>query len=57
MRPDSSGVIFVRYGCWDCEFGGDSLNGVGLASQHAEANPEHEVWAEQVTSMTWNEDG
>ena len=54
MKADSSWVSVVRCGCEDCDFGGEMKNGVGLAAQHAEANPGHSVWAEQVTNMRWN---
>lgn len=54
MKPETSGVVDVNYGCHDCEFGGNGRNGVGLAAQHAEANPTHSVWAEQIMSMEWN---
>ncbi|SEW09970.1 hypothetical protein SAMN04487945_1441 [Halobacterium jilantaiense] len=54
MKPDSSGVIKGVYGCDDCEFGGEAGNAVGIAAQHAEANPSHGVWAEQVTAMEWS---
>jgi hypothetical protein len=53
MKPDSSGVLKGVYGCDNCEFGGEARNAVGIAAQHAEANPTHDVWAEQVTSMNW----
>lgn len=55
MKADSSWVSVVRCGCEDCDFGGEMKNGVGLAAQHAEANPGHTVWAEQVTNMRWND--
>lgn len=56
MRTDQAWVSVVNYYCEDCEFGGEAKNGVGLAAQHAEANPDHAVGAEQVTNMKWNEE-
>lgn len=57
MRPQQTGLLTVRYGCHKtgCDFEGEGKNGVGIAAQHAEATGHH-VWAEQVTSMTWNAD-
>jgi hypothetical protein len=55
MKPTSSGVIKSVYGCHEpeCDFGGEAKNASGIAAQHAEANPDHEVWAEITTSMEW----
>lgn len=53
MRPDRSGMVSCVYGCNQCEFGGDSRNGVGLSAQHAEKTG-HTVWVEQTISMMWN---
>lgn len=53
MKPDEMGVVSCVYECEDCDFGGDSKNGVGLASQHAEKYG-HEVSVEQVTSYQWD---
>lgn len=56
MKPDRSGMVACMYGCNndDCDFGGDSRNGVGLAAQHAERTG-HFVWVEQTISMWWND--
>lgn len=55
MKPDSSGVIACVYRCRDddCDFAGDANNGVGLAAQHKEANPDHEVVVEQTIHYLW----
>lgn len=54
MKPDRSGLVHAIAHCDDCDFEVGKKNAVGLAAQHAAANPDHTVHAETGSSMTWN---
>ena len=53
-----TGITDARGGCLDCN-GNTALwmgrNAVGVAARHADAHPDHEVWAEEVISITYNQ--
>lgn len=55
--PDRSGLIHAIAECEDCEFHVGSKNAMGLAAQHAEANPTHTVHCETGHSYTWEGSG
>jgi hypothetical protein len=40
--------------CEDCRFEQDERNAMGLAAQHADRHPDHEVHAEQTIGVTYN---
>lgn len=52
-----TGLQSAMAGCRTCH--GDAAfwfarNAVAVAARHADAHPDHEVWAEQVISITYN---
>lgn len=49
-----TGMLDAHAWCEDCRFEQDERNAVGLAAQHADRHPDHEVHAEQTIGVTYN---
>lgn len=53
-RSTHTGVSVAHAECDDCPFKVYSRNSLGLAAQHADRYPDHQVNAEQVVSVIYN---
>jgi hypothetical protein len=53
-RNTYTGLFEASAKCQDCSFEVFSRNSIGLAAQHADRHPDHEVQAQQVIGITYN---
>ena len=51
--PARGGLVDYRGGCFTCTSEYFTRNVMGLAAQHAERHPDHDVWCELGYSWTW----
>lgn len=52
-----TGIAHAEAECLDCPFKVYTRNSLGLAAQHADRNPTHEVHAEQGLIVIYNKKG
>lgn len=53
-RNTFTGLLAAWAKCRDCRFETNARNALGLAAQHADRHPSHEVHVEQTVGVTYN---